>query len=406
MTMTLNVYVIVLVLCTVSGDPMGCTYYSTELKYECSARSWTLPLTLSDFDNVPQSLSLVDVNGNLPATNPTATFSGFGAINTSSFDPNSVPTFTIRCYQGGMLIYHAGTFTGLGYFQNVRIQNCEVIAMPDEALQDFGDVNYFGLEGGAIGDMGYDAFKGLNIGPLAVPNPLGTFLLTSKLDNKVLPNGILYALENVTNIVIDNANVETLQTDMFQVSVKLISLSLRHNLFTSLPENMLSSLLGLQTLSIEGIDLECSCDNLWFLDHCQTNNITIRGPVICNSPSTYTNKKAYLYKKEQCPTAISTVDPCENSLPGVSVGTTCLYYLDITAFALLLVSLSLVIATVIITIHTRRQNEDEDSSRSDKEGQRQRKLSGSSFNRVSSISTLEEEVSVVRQGDDISDQML
>ncbi|XP_033724873.1 uncharacterized protein LOC117314860 [Pecten maximus] len=288
--MSVTVYALLLTLCTVSGDPTGCTYYPSDLKYECSARSWALPLTLSDFDHVPQSLSLIDVNGNLPSSTPTATFSGFAAINTSSFDANFVPTFTIRCYRGGMLIYYAGSFTGLGYFKNVHIQNCEVLAMPDDGLHDFGDVNYFGVEGGIIGDIGYDAFRGLNVCLMNIPRPLGTFLLTSKLDSRVLPNGVLYALTNVTNIVIDNANLDTLQVDMFQASTKLKSLSLRYNMFTTIPNNTLSSLPGLQTLDIEGIELECTCDNVWFLDYCKANNISIRGSVICSTPSSYRSK--------------------------------------------------------------------------------------------------------------------
>ncbi|OWF43389.1 uncharacterized protein LOC110459808 [Mizuhopecten yessoensis] len=402
--MLLSVSVVLLSICIVRGDPVGCTYYESDLEYECTARSWVLPLALSDFNHVPQSLSMIDVNGDLP----TATFSGFDVINTTLFDVNFVPTFTIRCYTSGILMYHAGTFTGLGYFKEVHIQNCEVIAMPDAALQDFGDLNYFGLENGVIGDIGYDAFKGLNVHTMTVPRPLGTFKLTSKLDSRVIPNGVLYALANVTNFVIDGANVDTLQADMFQAATKLRHLSLKNNLFTSLHSSMISNMKGLLTLSLDGIEWECTCDNLWFLDYCRTNNISLHGPVICGSPSSYINKRAYLYKTEQCPVEVLAIDPCEDNLPGIGVGTTCLTYLDQAVYLLNALSLSLVIATVLITIHTKRQEEEKDEleMKPNVEEESFRKLSGSRRNTVSAISTVEAEAAQARQEDDIVDSLL
>ncbi|XP_060074114.1 leucine-rich repeat-containing protein 4B-like [Ylistrum balloti] len=406
--MALVICLLLLITCTVRGDPAGCTYFPSSLKYECSSRNWVLPLALSDFDNVPQSLTLIDINGDLPSSTPTATFTGFDVINTTLFDTNFVPTFTIQCYTGGMLIYHNGTFSGLGYIKEVRIQNCEVIALPDQAFQDFGDLNYLGFENGVIGDIGFDAFKGLNIYPMAVPRPLGMLLMTSKLEGRVLPNGVFYHLTNATNFVIDGTNLDTVQADMFQASIKLRFLSMRHNWFTSFPSNILSNLHGLQILNLDGIKWDCTCDNLWFLDYCQTNNVSLRGSMICNSPSTYKDKKAYLFKKEECPAEI--VLPCDDDLTGIAVGNTCLTYPDIAVYVVSLLSLSLVIATLLINVHTRRQNADdlEDKSMTNLDKGSQRKLSGSNWNRASDNGTedINQWLTQANRENDIADEIM
>lgn len=52
-----------LVAHTGAVDPVYCSWDVTNRAYTCDARSWYLPLTMSQFDNEPQSMILADVNG-------------------------------------------------------------------------------------------------------------------------------------------------------------------------------------------------------------------------------------------------------------------------------------------------------------------------------------------------------
>lgn len=145
--MDYNVFVILFLVSnlfnpTVPVDPTGCTYFASELRYECTMRSWVLPLTLTDFDNIPQVLHLIEVNGELPSTTPTATFSGFSAINNATFDVNVVPALVVRCVSGGSLIMSAGTFSGMSYIQDIRFLDCNLLNVPDAIFSDIGDVHF------------------------------------------------------------------------------------------------------------------------------------------------------------------------------------------------------------------------------------------------------------------------
>lgn len=290
--------VIFLFLDIVSGDPVGCTYDSSTILFSCNARSWSLPLVFSDFTTAqPQRLMLKDVDGEISNSAPNGpAFSGFSSINTATFDPDYAPALYIMCYFGGQLILDKAAFTDFGYVEEVKIINCDILSLPVEVFAHFGDVNLFHILGGSISNMVADSFKGLDVKRMTtVPNPVGEFaIINSELTSGALAFGALFNMANTERVLIENAHLSTVTSDMLYALGKLNYVSLSYNTFTSIPNNVFANVLALSNVDMYGIKWDCSCTNLWFLEYLDENNITMNGDIVCETPVNYQRKFAYI----------------------------------------------------------------------------------------------------------------
>jgi hypothetical protein len=287
-------FVLVLLLTSVAGDPTGCTYDASEILFSCNARSWSLPLVFSDFTSAqPQRLMLKDVDGEISSQAPNGpAFSGFSSINTGTFDPDYAPALYIMCYFGGQLILDKAAFTDFGYVEELKIINCDILSLPVQVFQHFGDVNLFHIIGGSTSNMVADSFKDLNVNRMTtVPNPLGEFaIINSELTSGALAFGALFNMPNAERVIIENAHLGTVQADIFYALSKLNYASLSYNTFTSIPNNVFANVYALSRVDMYGISWTCSCDNLWFMDHLEENNITLNGDIVCYSPVDFQSK--------------------------------------------------------------------------------------------------------------------
>ncbi|XP_069107237.1 reticulon-4 receptor-like 2 [Argopecten irradians] len=342
----------VMVTQTLAADPQGCTYDSTLKEYSCNARNWAPPLVYSDFDNVPQVLKLIEIDGALSYTGP-ATFDGFENMNTALFDGNIVPALHIRCVSGGSLIMYNGTFDNMNWVKELRIFDCIILSIPDDVFSSFGTLNYFSIDGGSISNMGFNSFNGVNIERMSsVPEPLGMLAFrNTQITSGGLPNGVLYSLANVSTIILDNIHVRVIQKDMFQASTKVTHISMKNNPFLELPADMFDKTTSLTTLELSGIDWVCTCPNLWIWTFLASHNVTLSGDIVCASPTA--NLRAAEYYKQQCDTST----PCGDDT-GVVIGDYCYVMGDIVFHGVLLITFIIALVAFAMTVHLKRQTAD------------------------------------------------
>ncbi|CAG2230450.1 unnamed protein product [Mytilus edulis] len=352
-----RVLFVIYVLSSASGDPTGCTYDASTILFTCNARSWSLPLVFSDFTTAqPQRLMLKDVDGEISASAPNGpAFSGFSSINTATFDPDYAPALYIMCYFGGQLILDKDAFADFSYVEEVEILNCDILSIPVEAFSYFGDVNLFHIQGGSISNMVADSFKNLNVNRMTtVPNPKGEFaIINSELTSGALAFGALFNMPNIERVLIENAHLSTVTSDMFYALSKLNYASLNYNTFTTIPNNMFANVFGLASVDMYGISWDCSCDNLWFLDYLSENNITMNGDIVCSTPVDYEHKRATKYNLDTCVT-----DGVCGKITGIAIGSTCVSMFELINYILLLITLVISCAALGLIIHTKRQVSD------------------------------------------------
>ena len=67
----------------------------------------------------------------------------------------------------------------------------------------------------------------------------------------------------------------------------ILRINLDNNPFTYLPDNVFAAITALGTVSMAGINWECTCNNLWFLDWFSENNILFTSAATCTLPSSH-----------------------------------------------------------------------------------------------------------------------
>ncbi|XP_069119232.1 reticulon-4 receptor-like 2 isoform X2 [Argopecten irradians] len=325
--------IVLLSLCQyISGQsfPTGCSYSSaTGIPgiFTCDFASVTLPLAFADFSSpYPQRLVINNVDGQLPASSPSATFSGFNSMSTANLDTNYPASLEIKCATNGNLVLFAGTFSGLSYMQELKITNCVMSGgLPNNVFSDFVELDSLIIDGGSIASLNADSLSGLNITRLSIPNAIGMFaMINIALGTNTFPSGFFYPLSDVRSVVLDNlatSSALTLPIDTFTQNTKMETLSLSHNSLTSLPDNVLSTLDALSYLNLTGNNWECTCDNLWILNTIRTKAIDVLGGIVCSSPSDYQDKRGTTYYYNMCPQS----DAC-NGTPGLILGGECITY--------------------------------------------------------------------------------
>lgn len=292
--MYLRFLVVVLAVCySVYGNPQGCSYDSTELLHTCNARAWSLPLAFGTFSPQPQRILLREVDGELPNGSPSGpTFSGFSSINTGTFDSNYAPELIIRCTSNGQLIITQAAFTDMGWVEELTIEDCDILSLPVQVFQNFGNLNRFAIIGGSIDAMVGDSFTGMNVEKMTtVPDPRGEFIIrNSRLVSGGFAFGALFSQANATRVIIENANLKSIQTDMFYALQKMTYLSLSNNPYTYLPTDLFKGINSLTTVDLYGISWACTCTNIWPPTWLGSNNITMNGDAVCGSPTAYESK--------------------------------------------------------------------------------------------------------------------
>lgn len=279
-------------ICFATCDPQACTYTETTYTYECNANNWNLPLTYQEFNYTPQVLSIINANGELPYTTPNGpTFSGFEEFNTSAVS-DVTPSLYITCASGAQLILTSGTFQNMSHVKEVYFQSCTILNLAASVFIGFIDLNVLSFDRGSVDAINFNAFSGVDIYPMSgIPNPMGILKFSnSKLIENQLPNGVLFALTNIEHVVLDNVDINMVQTDMFKYNKKLRTVSMRNALITSLDTQFLDGMTSVSNINLHGINWECSCSNAWFLSTMTANNITLDGDIVCATPTVHEGK--------------------------------------------------------------------------------------------------------------------
>ncbi|KAK7490991.1 hypothetical protein BaRGS_00017863 [Batillaria attramentaria] len=258
------------------------------------------------------------------------------SVNTSSFDINYPAELTIQCQTGGggLMTLAADSFTNLGYYNNIRIINCEFTAMPASSFANFGTVNYFSLEGGNMDNVDKDALLGLNVQKdSALPTPLGEFAM---IDVDLVPGGL-----------------PAVPLDMFSTTTMVTKLTLDNNPFTYIPDNIFGSMPALGQVSMAGINWECTCNNLWWRDYVNSNGISFISPSTCTLPTSFYGQSTYSYYSRVCDNGLD----CDGGkVPAVDFGgVTCLTALQITIYVFAILGFFGAGAALGLAIHTKRQ---------------------------------------------------
>ena len=182
----------------------------------------------------------------------------------------------------------------MSHVQELFIQNCDILALPDNLFTNLQTLNYLSITGGSIDDWGFDCFVGLNIYPMDIKNPKGALVVKdTKILSGYLPNGVLFALSNLVTIELDNANVAELQKDMFIALTKMKHIDISRNTYVTVPQGLYDGLNALGTVVANGISWNCSCEDLWFLEFFRSSNISLYSDVVCMLPTDY-NCKFYI----------------------------------------------------------------------------------------------------------------
>ncbi|KAL8587274.1 hypothetical protein ACOMHN_045521 [Nucella lapillus] len=322
--------------------PSGCSYSSGV--FTCDYRL-VLPLDANGFLPEPQRLVLEEASGTFSSTD----FVNFDQVNKTSFDINFPAELTISCTTGGggLMNLDATSFTGMSYFNEIRIINCEFTAMPASSFANFGAVNYFSFQGGNMDSIDPDVLLGLNvIKDSALPDPRGFFgLIDVDLVPGGLPTGIFSNMTQAHEVTVSNSRLFTIEKSIFGEVTSAGVINLDNNPFTYIPDNIFSSATGLWAVSMAGISWECTCNNLWFLTHFEDNNILFNSPIKCTLPSSHYGVTAYKYYSDVCDSGPKCA---EGSIPSVDVGVTCLTVLQIVIYVFAMFAFGFGITALII----------------------------------------------------------
>ncbi|KAL8620322.1 hypothetical protein ACOMHN_059922 [Nucella lapillus] len=243
----------------------------------------------------------------------------------------------------------------MAFYNEIRIVNCDFTTVAASAFTNLGSVNYFSLEGGAVNSMDAGAFLGLNvIKDTSLPTPKGAFeMIDVNVVSAGLPSGIFSNMTQAESITLSNCRLFTIDVDLFSTATMVSKVNLDNNAFTSIPDNVFSPLTGLGSVSMGGINWECTCNDLWFLTHFTDNTIQLTSPATCALPSFYYGKTVHTYYSEVCGSSLK----CDGgSLPAVDLaGVTCLTVLQIVIYVFAIIGFFGGMSALSIAIQTKRQ---------------------------------------------------
>jgi len=294
---------VVLAFCAAVGfcraaAPSGCTGGSTGA-YECNYASWQIPLKLSQFSPQPQSIIINNVDG--PLTN--RTFADLAGVNSTNFLTVGTPaSLTVICKKGGVLQVEDGTFYGLSWLQSLKIQDCNVVALPANVFADIGSLDRLEFYGGTVDNLVADSLKGLTISKdSTLYEPKGLLSFQSiQLKAGKLPSGFLSSTSLTNEIVFNNVDLFKIDDTLFSSSSNLKKLDLGRNAFTSLPSGIFDGVTGMSTLALDDIKWNCICTNTWIFDWTTTKGVTLTGTLTCKTPTAVADTGFYYYHTTTC----------------------------------------------------------------------------------------------------------
>ena len=231
----------------------GCTYDNTAGSigvFSCDFTLVTFPLSYSEFNNPrAQRLRIFNVDGELKDSGP-KTFSGFTSM--SSLDPDYTAYLEIECSSGstpGALILSTGTFTDMGYLQELYIRNCRWEAgITANLFSNLNSLHILTIEGGNIASTVGDSFTSFTIDKSSTLRRASAILNFTNvaLTQNTFASGFFYPLTSVETIIISNVGMSSLDRSEFSQNTKLQNLVMSYNTYTSLPNNMFADLKMLQ----------------------------------------------------------------------------------------------------------------------------------------------------------------
>lgn len=80
-----------------------------------------------------------------------------------------------------------------------------------------------------------------------------------------------------------NAGISFLTSDLFKYNPHIRLLDLSDNLFSKIPAGCFDHQHGISELTLYNIEWECTCDNLWWIQHIVSGNITAHSDMMCNN---------------------------------------------------------------------------------------------------------------------------
>ncbi|XP_062567003.1 uncharacterized protein LOC134229302 [Saccostrea cucullata] len=333
--------------------PSGCTYDTSTSSmglYICDFASITLPLEYVNFSNPePQRLVIYDVTGDISASQ---LFNGFSAFNYTAVNGDYTNYLEIGCKTGGTLQISSTTFTDLNFINEFKMVGCNFNnGLPSSAFSTFVELDSLTIEGGTIASTESDTFSGLNITKISgVPNPQGKLAIKNANVGTNFSSGFFDLLPMVNAIDISGCGITTIDATTFPYNNKVSLLNLANSNLTTLPKTFLQNMTSLVEVDVSGIAWDCSCDNLWFLDHFSAYRMRMKGSILCSG-----GQRAAQYFGEQC----RSTDVC-NSIPGIAIGIDCFEWYQIISYVFTSVSFVLAwIAFVVVVIYRRSMYKNE-----------------------------------------------
>ncbi|XP_046551498.1 protein slit-like [Haliotis rubra] len=327
------------------SQPAGCEY--KDGLFTCGFKT-SIPLNANGFDPRPQRLVIKDVNGVLEESS----FINFAQVNVSTFDPNYSSSLTIICATGGsaVLSLDNSSFSGMDFYQDVRILNCQFNSVPSGAFTNLGTVNLLSIKGGSIDNLDINAFLGVNIKKdTTIPTPRGEFALSNtKLAQGGLSRGVLDPFTEASVLTLNNCRIRVMDFALFSKMKYLSRISLDNNPFTYIGNNIFNGLESLRTVSMDNVPWTCSCAALWFLQFAADKRIELQGDMMCSFPKEYNRRRITTYQAEVCGAVVA----CPAGLRPMSG--ICLTWLQILSFSITFLSFGVIVVCVVFILKNRR----------------------------------------------------
>ncbi|KAL4221377.1 Toll-like receptor 7 [Mactra antiquata] len=333
--------------------PTGCTYDSGlyECDYSTLSSNSLIPLEASRFSPIAQRLKLIG----LPSALNSAVFhTDFASLDENNYDTNYPASLELECELGDSLDVASGFLANMGHLMDFKITNCALGNIPANAFSELGTLDKFMIENGTITSIDGDLLSGITIvrntsASPAFPKHHGAFIIkNAKLDtSSTIPTNLFTGQTGLYEVVLRNMNLSSIDAALFGsgTCVNIRYLDLSDNSISDYPSSLFSNLKNLGVITMYGQDIACSCSSLWFMDHANTNYLTLDGDIICTS----TGKLAWEYYHSNC---VEEVVECDG---GLALAGACLTPIDLTGFSLGFIAFVLGWVVLGLTIHTKKQ---------------------------------------------------
>ncbi|XP_053378579.1 uncharacterized protein LOC123526812 [Mercenaria mercenaria] len=271
----------------------------------------------------------------------------------ASYDTNYPASLELVCENGGSLSVASGFLVNMDHIEDFKITNCDLGNIPANAFSELGTLDRLMIENGTVSSFGMSCLDGLTIVRNAsvfptFPKQHGALIIKNTLlTSGSLPTDLLTGQTDLYEAVFRNMNLTSIDAAVFGTgtSENIRYLDLSHNSLTTLPSDLFSNLNNLGVISLYGMDIDCSCSNLWFMKYAHENYLTLEGDIICNSDK----KLAWAFYYSNC---VEEEAACSG---GIALLDACLTAIDLAGFSVGFIAFVMGWVVLGITIHTRKQ---------------------------------------------------